>query len=151
MMEPNEDGWVSVVIPSAILLELVRTPTYVTWQGEQWLFCCASAMVYLGEWTRADLARQAVGKPPLDAFVDIFDGAAPASACVRGEFWHSSSGPGLLTPKARRVGPKSLATPVTFGDPLLIGNARVHWSTRRPGRIGRWVACRIVRVRWSNR
>ncbi|WP_181448805.1 CbrC family protein [Nonomuraea aridisoli] len=46
---PGEDDWVAVRIPSAVLLELVRTPTYSTWQGEQWLFCCGDAMTYLGE------------------------------------------------------------------------------------------------------
>jgi uncharacterized protein CbrC (UPF0167 family) len=34
------------------VLELLRTPTYVTIQGEQWELCCERPMVYLGQWTQ---------------------------------------------------------------------------------------------------
>jgi uncharacterized protein CbrC (UPF0167 family) len=72
----DEDGWVRVEIPALVLLELVRTPGYETWQGENWLFCCGSAMVYIGQWTRDDVFRHVPGDPAA-AFVAIFDGAEP--------------------------------------------------------------------------
>jgi uncharacterized protein CbrC (UPF0167 family) len=74
--EPDADGWVSVHIPPMILLELVRTPNYTTWQGERWLFCCSSAMVHVGEWTRDDLVRHVPGDPEA-AFLAIFEGSEP--------------------------------------------------------------------------
>jgi hypothetical protein len=51
--EPNEDGWRSAIIPSEILLELTRTPSYATWQGERWLFHCQRPMRYIGRWGRS--------------------------------------------------------------------------------------------------
>lgn len=74
LSEPNEDGWVSVEIPPMVLLELVRTPGYQTWQGERWLFCCGSAMVYIGRWTHDDVVRHLPGDPGA-ALLAIFDGA----------------------------------------------------------------------------
>jgi uncharacterized protein CbrC (UPF0167 family) len=74
LTEPDADGWVSVTIPSSVLHELVRTPTYVTWQGEQWLFCCDAAMVYCGECVQADLVRYAPDNPEA-AFLDVFEHA----------------------------------------------------------------------------
>ncbi|WP_223167407.1 CbrC family protein [Nonomuraea sp. SYSU D8015] len=40
---PDGDDRVGVFISSETLLELVRTPTYSTWQGEVGLFCCGQA------------------------------------------------------------------------------------------------------------
>lgn len=51
--EPDDDGWRGAVIPTGILLELLRTPAYVTWQGERWLFHCRRAMRYIGRWGRS--------------------------------------------------------------------------------------------------
>jgi uncharacterized protein CbrC (UPF0167 family) len=70
------EGPVRVEIPPMVLLELVRTPGYETWQGERWLFCCGSAMVYIGQWARDDVFRH-VPADPEAAFVAIFDGAEP--------------------------------------------------------------------------
>ena len=74
--EPNEDGWVSVEIPPMVLLELVRTPVYSTWQDERWLFCCGSAMVYIGRWGSVEVVHHLPGDPAA-AFLAIFDGAEP--------------------------------------------------------------------------
>ncbi|MGP3919427.1 CbrC family protein [Nonomuraea sp. 10N515B] len=60
---PDGDDWVGVFISSEILLELVRTPTYSTWQGEVWLFCCGQAMTYLGEWGKEDFSAYAPEDP----------------------------------------------------------------------------------------
>src|SRR5262249_55278095 len=48
-IDPDED-WYAVRVPQEHLVELLRTPTYGTWQGERWLFCCKRPMTYLGEW-----------------------------------------------------------------------------------------------------
>ncbi len=58
VVDPAED-WVGVRLPEAILLELVRTPTYGTWQGECWLFCCRHPMTFLGEWHQEQCERRA--------------------------------------------------------------------------------------------
>lgn len=55
----SENGWNQVKVRSNVLLELVRTPGFVTWQGERWLFCCSDLMTYVGEWQQADFSRQA--------------------------------------------------------------------------------------------
>jgi len=44
------------------LLELLRTPGYISIQGERWELCCERPMIYLGQWTQ-----------------DEFDTAAPDS------------------------------------------------------------------------
>jgi uncharacterized protein CbrC (UPF0167 family) len=56
----NEDDWKQVRIPSDRLLELVRTPGYITWQGERWLMCCGGPMTYLGEWGQVDFSQHAI-------------------------------------------------------------------------------------------
>lgn len=54
----SEDGkWLGVRLPREAIWELLRTPTYNTWQGETWLFCCKSPMTFKGEWTQ-DQFRQ---------------------------------------------------------------------------------------------
>ena len=47
---PDDEGWVKVRVASEYLWELITTPTYSTWQGERWQFCCQKPMVYHGEW-----------------------------------------------------------------------------------------------------
>jgi uncharacterized protein CbrC (UPF0167 family) len=55
----DDEEWVKVIVPSSQLLELVRTPSYSSWQGERWQFCCAGPMTYIGEWHQADFSRHA--------------------------------------------------------------------------------------------
>jgi hypothetical protein len=55
---PDRD-WEAVRVPQAQLFELLRTPSYGTWQGEHWLFCCQQPMVYLGDWSTSDFERHA--------------------------------------------------------------------------------------------
>ncbi|WP_425572471.1 CbrC family protein [Novipirellula caenicola] len=43
-----EETWFHVRIETEFLLELVRTPTYLAWQGEHWQFCCRRPCVFLG-------------------------------------------------------------------------------------------------------
>ena len=53
----HPEAWSAARVPSEMLLELVRTPAYVTWQGERWLFHCKQPMVYIGPWQQADFDR----------------------------------------------------------------------------------------------
>ena len=46
----EQDVWSGARVPSEHLWELLGTPTYLGWQGEQWLFCCGEPMTYLGNW-----------------------------------------------------------------------------------------------------
>jgi uncharacterized protein CbrC (UPF0167 family) len=55
---PDMD-WEAVRVPQPLLMELLRTPSYSTWQGEHWLFCCKQPMVYLGDWGPADFEQYA--------------------------------------------------------------------------------------------
>ena len=54
---PKSDGWVGARVPQEYLFELLRTPSYLTWQGEKWLFCCQKPMIYLGNWGQNELQR----------------------------------------------------------------------------------------------
>jgi hypothetical protein len=40
--------WYHVHVNPVFLRELLRTPKYLTWQGEIWLFCCKRPMAFLG-------------------------------------------------------------------------------------------------------
>jgi hypothetical protein len=55
----DEGQWMRARVDSLHLLELVRTPSYKTWQGERWLFCCQRPMRFLGRWTKKDFTAQA--------------------------------------------------------------------------------------------
>lgn len=54
---PMHDDWQTVRVPREILLELVRTPTYSTWQGDTWFFHCGRVMSYVGTWQVEDFYR----------------------------------------------------------------------------------------------
>ena len=58
-MVPKVDNWVGVRLDRQIMYELLRMPTYLTIQGECWLFCCRRPMVFLGCWSRDDFTRNA--------------------------------------------------------------------------------------------
>lgn len=75
---PKEDDWVAARVPEEHLMELVRTPTYSTIQGDQWQFCCRRPMTFIGEWDRDDFDRNAPdgnGKAFFQEIVqDVVDG-----------------------------------------------------------------------------
>lgn len=52
--EPNEAGWRAAMIPADVLRGLVRSPNYISWQGERWLFHCGRPMKYIGLWGKRD-------------------------------------------------------------------------------------------------
>lgn len=55
----GDRGWNRARVAPDLLFELIRTPTYSTLQGEQWLFCCREPMVFVGAWTREQFATRA--------------------------------------------------------------------------------------------
>jgi Uncharacterised protein family (UPF0167) len=57
----SEMDWVYAKVPTEDLFEILRTPDYRTWQGEQWQFCCRRPMVYIGVWKRSDFEWFAQG------------------------------------------------------------------------------------------
>jgi uncharacterized protein CbrC (UPF0167 family) len=57
--EGEWEAWYGVRLPSEWMWELLRTPTYSTWQGEQWQFCCQRPMIFIGEWKQEDFTRNA--------------------------------------------------------------------------------------------
>lgn len=59
VMLDAEDDWIGVRLPPTVMFELLRTPTYGTWQGASWLFCCQSPMTFLGQWDQADFDQHA--------------------------------------------------------------------------------------------
>jgi uncharacterized protein CbrC (UPF0167 family) len=76
-MVRHEGGWVGARLPVADILELLRTPTYSTIQGERWLFCCKQPMVFLGQWSRQrfkDVAPDGDGRA---LFEDVVDDSVP--------------------------------------------------------------------------
>jgi hypothetical protein len=56
---PQEERWVAARVPSEHLMELILTPTYMTWQGADWLFCCRAPMIYIGSWEKATFTERA--------------------------------------------------------------------------------------------
>lgn len=58
---PSDDDpeWMRAKVSPSLLLELVRTPPYTTWQGERWHFCCGKPMIYVGEWKETEFKRHA--------------------------------------------------------------------------------------------
>jgi hypothetical protein len=56
----------------------LRTPTYLTWQGERWLFCCKAPMVYLGTWEQDQFANYAPGVDGRALFDAVVEGGNEA-------------------------------------------------------------------------
>ena len=46
----SDGDWVRARLDSDIMYELLRTPNFLTWQGERWMFCCGRPMVYTDRW-----------------------------------------------------------------------------------------------------
>ena len=58
-MVTHDGGWTGARVAIPLIVELLRTPTYSTIQGERWLFCCKEPMVFLGRWSRQQFSQQA--------------------------------------------------------------------------------------------
>lgn len=70
-------GWDRVRLPKEMMLELVRTPTYATIQGECWQFCCRRPMVFIGTWSRADFAARAPDSNGQNLFNEVVQDVVP--------------------------------------------------------------------------
>ncbi|QDG53545.1 CbrC family protein [Persicimonas caeni] len=54
-----EEGWHAARLDPDDMWELLRTPSFVSWQGEFWLFSGGHPMVYVGAWTRVEFCMHA--------------------------------------------------------------------------------------------
>jgi len=61
------------------MMELLRTPSYRTIQGDQWLFCCKSPMTFRGQWSRKDYSDNAPDGNALAFFERIVRGKLKGS------------------------------------------------------------------------
>jgi uncharacterized protein CbrC (UPF0167 family) len=88
--DDDEESWVRARVPSDLLFELIHTPSYPTWQGEWWLFCCGAPMIYTGSWEPAAFAEhtaKAAGRDWRAAFAQIMEvDDELAAGLVRGDF-----------------------------------------------------------------
>jgi len=72
------EGWLEVRLPKETLSELTRTPNFVSWQGDVWLFQGARPMVYIGEWKKRDFeAHCPQGMLPEEFFRQVLRGYDP--------------------------------------------------------------------------
>jgi uncharacterized protein CbrC (UPF0167 family) len=93
--------------PKELLIELVRTPGYTTWQGEQWQYCCDRPMVYIGTWGQEDFEEHAPNGDGRAFFLDIVDEAD-------GELWEDRQMDAAITVYVFRC--------------LNCGNYKAHWD-----------------------
>ena len=107
--DANDEGWRAAVVPSTVLVELVRSPTYITWQGDEWLFHCGRVMRYGGRWGRADFESAAGGEVP-SAF-------AMGAAGVPDDVWETLG-----------RGADDSAVSVYMFDCIACGAHRGHWD-----------------------
>src|SRR5262249_8580338 len=70
---PDEE-WVGVRLPEEIMLELIRTPTYGSWQGECWLFCCRYPMTFVGEWNCDEFDQHSADGNGEQLFYSVVEG-----------------------------------------------------------------------------
>ncbi len=54
-----DEGWKAARLAPETMFELLRTPNYITWQGERWQFDEGRPMIYVGEWNQEDFNRHA--------------------------------------------------------------------------------------------
>jgi hypothetical protein len=67
----NADGWYCAKLDRQDMHELLRTPNYVTWQGERWLFHQRKPMIFLGEWTEEDFERNRGSQGLRDYYLEV--------------------------------------------------------------------------------
>jgi len=62
------EGWLQVRLAKETISEVTRTPKFVTWQGDRWLFQDVRPMIYIGEWKKRDFETRAPGGMRSDEF-----------------------------------------------------------------------------------
>jgi uncharacterized protein CbrC (UPF0167 family) len=76
-MVPKREGWIGARLPHEMMFELLRTPTYMSIQGERWQFCCRKPMVFLGRWEREDFHPRAPDADGRKLFDEIIQRPVP--------------------------------------------------------------------------
>lgn len=97
--DDEDDEWFAARLPADVMFELLRTPDYISWQGETWLFCCRRPMVYLGSWAEADFDRHAPDGDGPAYFLQVIPGV---TADMWGDMGHSFSTYVFLCPGCGR-------------------------------------------------
>ncbi len=75
--EPDDPDWHCVRVSKEHLLELLRTPSFLNWQGCCWLFCCKRPMVYVGIWKEPEFEFHAGPNDPAEFFNQIMVNLPP--------------------------------------------------------------------------
>lgn len=75
---PSEEaGWNRARLPREVMLELLRTPTYRTIQGDRWRICCRAPMIFVGSWSRAEFTARAPDGDGQKYFTEIVQDVVP--------------------------------------------------------------------------
>jgi uncharacterized protein CbrC (UPF0167 family) len=78
-------------VPEEWLWELLRTPSFHTWQGERWLFCCRRPMAFAGEWDAEEFQRRSPDGDGWKLFQSVVEDAGE-------EVWNRLSSPDVGGP-----------------------------------------------------
>lgn len=86
-VDPNfpDEAWYHFHVDADLLNELLRTPRYHTWQGEQWQFCCLRPMVFRGSLPSDVLANDG---PDVEGAIRDFLQSPDWQSTVEGEHGH---------------------------------------------------------------
>jgi uncharacterized protein CbrC (UPF0167 family) len=85
--DDDEEAFVRVRLPREQMLELLRTPSYSTWQGERWLFCCRRPMIFVGNWSEEKYSEIAPDGDTERLFREIIGDAGPEGS----DLWGSAA------------------------------------------------------------
>lgn len=69
--------WKEHELDSAVMFELLRTPTYSTSQGDQWQFEGRTPMIYVGRWAQAEFDAHAPDRRGEQLFRDVVASPPP--------------------------------------------------------------------------
>jgi uncharacterized protein CbrC (UPF0167 family) len=73
----GDDGWVRARLPREMMFELLRTPSYLSIQGELWQFCCQRPMVFTGIWSRERFTSEAKNRDGESLLNEIVQDVVP--------------------------------------------------------------------------
>jgi hypothetical protein len=69
--------WREHELDSSVMFELLRTPTYSTWQGDQWQFEGRAPMIYVGRWAQAEFNAHTPDGRGEQLFRSVLDSPPP--------------------------------------------------------------------------